>query len=176
MAILVVGSIGIDLLETPFGRAEDVLGGAASHFCAAASFYDTVDMVGVVGTDFPQAYLDYFRSRNADISGVQIVEGQTFRWGGRYHLDMNTRDTLYTELGVFADFQPTLPEGYRSAPIVFLANIHPSLQRGVLEQATGAKLTVLDSMNFWITNTREDLDDVIGKVDVLLMSDRKSTR
>jgi sugar/nucleoside kinase (ribokinase family) len=174
MAITVVGSIGIDLVETPFGRAEDILGGAASHFTAAAAFYDSVNVVGVVGTDFPQEYLDYFRSRNADISGVQIVEGQTFRWGGRYHLDMNTRDTLYTELGVFADFQPTLPEGYRSAPIVFLANIHPSLQRGVLEQATGAKLTVLDSMNFWITNTREDLDDVIGKVDVLLMSEEEA--
>ncbi len=174
MAITVVGSIGIDLVETPFGRAEDVLGGAASHFTAAASFYDQVNVVGVVGTDFPQEYLEYFRSRSADTSGIQIVEGRTFRWGGRYHLDMNTRDTLYTELGVFADFQPTLPESYRSAPIVFLANIHPSLQRGVLEQITGAKLTVLDSMNFWITSTREELDDVIGMVDVLLMSEEEA--
>jgi sugar/nucleoside kinase (ribokinase family) len=174
MAITVVGSIGIDLVETPFGRAEDILGGAASHFTAAAAFYDNVNVVGVVGTDFPQEYLDYFRSRNADISGVQVVEGHTFRWGGRYHLDMNTRDTLYTELGVFADFQPTLPEGYRSAPIVFLANIHPSLQCDVLEQTTGAKLTVLDSMNYWISSTRKELDDVIGKVDVLLMSEEEA--
>ncbi len=173
MAILVVGSIGIDLLETPFGRAEDVLGGAASHFCAAASFYDTVDMVGVVGTDFPQEYLDYFRSRGADVEGIQIVEGQTFRWGGRYHLDMNTRDTLYTELGVFADFHPTVPESYRSAPIAFLANIHPSLQNEVLEQATGAYLTVLDSMNLWISTTRQELDEVISKIDVLLMSEEE---
>ncbi len=174
MAILVVGSIGIDLLETPFGRAEDVLGGAASHFCAAASFYDTVDMVGVVGTDFPEEYLDYFRSRGADISGIQTVEGQTFRWGGRYHLDMNTRDTLYTELGVFADFHPTVPERYRSAPIAFLANIHPSLQNEVLEQATGARLKVLDSMNLWISATRPELDVVISKVDVLLMSEEEA--
>jgi sugar/nucleoside kinase (ribokinase family) len=174
MAILVVGSIGIDLLETPFGRAEDVLGGAASHFCAAASFYDTVDMIGVVGTDFPQAYLDYFRSRGADISGIQIVEGQTFRWGGRYHLDMNTRDTLYTELGVFADFHPTVPESYRSAPLLFLANIHPTLQKEVLEQITGARLSVLDSMNYWISSTRPELDEVISKVDVLLMSEEEA--
>jgi sugar/nucleoside kinase (ribokinase family) len=174
MAILVVGSIGIDLLETPFGRAEDVLGGAASHFCAAASFYDTVDMVGVVGTDFPQEYLDYFRSRSADISGIQVVEGQTFRWGGRYHLDMNTRDTLYTELGVFADFHPTVPESFRSAPIAFLANIHPALQNEVLGQATGARLTVLDSMNLWISTTRLELDEVIGKIDVLLMSEEEA--
>lgn len=174
MAITVVGSIGIDLVETPFGRAEDVLGGAASHFCAAASFYDTVQIVGVVGTDFPQEYLEYFHSRGADISGIQIVEGRTFRWGGRYHLDMNTRDTLYTELGVFADFHPALPESYRSAPILFLANIHPSLQRGVLEQATGARLTVLDSMNYWISNTRKELDEVISMVDVLLMSEEEA--
>lgn len=174
MAILVVGSIGIDLVETPFGRAEDMLGGAASHFCAAASFYDMVNMVGIVGTDFPQAHLDYFRSRGADIEGIQMVEGKTFRWGGRYHLDMNTRDTLYTELGVFADFHPTVPEHYRSAPLLFLANIHPSLQSEVLEQIAGARLTVLDSMNYWISATRQELDAVIRKVDVLLMSEEEA--
>ncbi len=174
MAILVVGSIGIDLLETPFGRAEDVLGGAASHFCAAASFYDTVKMVGVVGADFPQAYLEYFRSLGADTSGIQIMEGTTFRWGGRYHLDMNTRDTLYTELGVFADFHPTVPESYRGTPLVFLANIHPALQNEVLEQIAGARLTVLDSMNYWISSTRPELDAVISKIDVLLMSEEEA--
>jgi sugar/nucleoside kinase (ribokinase family) len=174
MAILVVGSIGIDLLETPFGRAEDVLGGAASHFCAAASFYDQVDVIGVVGTDFPQEYLDYFRSRGADIEGVQVVEGNTFRWGGRYHLDMNTRDTLYTELGVFADFRPVIPASYRSAPLLFLANIHPTLQNEVLDQASGARLRVLDSMNYWISSTRPELDQVISKVDVLLMSEEEA--
>jgi sugar/nucleoside kinase (ribokinase family) len=174
MAILVVGSIGIDLVETPFGRAEDILGGAASHFCAAASFYDTVKMVGVVGTDFPQAYLDYFRSRGAAIDGIQMVEGTTFRWGGRYHLDMNTRDTLYTELGVFADFHPVIPADYRGAPLLFLANIHPALQNEVLEQIAGARLTVLDSMNYWISSTRPELDAVIGKIDVLLMSEEEA--
>jgi sugar/nucleoside kinase (ribokinase family) len=174
MAILVVGSIGIDLVETPFGRAEDILGGAASHFCAAASFYDTVNIIGVVGTDFPQAYLDYFRSLGADIDGIQIMEGKTFRWGGRYHLDMNTRDTLYTELGVFADFHPTMPESYRSVPLVFLANIHPVLQNDVLEQANGARLTVLDSMNYWISSTRQELHEVISKIDVLLMSEEEA--
>src|SRR5579883_328235 len=173
MAILVVGSIGIDLIETPFGRAEDVLGGAASHFCAAASFYEKVNMIGVVGTDFPQEYLEYFRSR-ADTSGIQIVEGRTFRWGGRYHLDMNTRDTLYTELGVFADFHPLLPDSYRSSPILFLANIHPVLQDEVLEQMSGARLRVLDSMNYWISSTRPELDRVISKVDVLLMSEEEA--
>jgi sugar/nucleoside kinase (ribokinase family) len=174
MAILVVGSIGIDLVETPFGRAEDVLGGAASHFCAAASFYEQVNMIGVVGTDFPQEHLDYFRSRGADISGIQVVEGRTFRWGGRYHLDMNTRDTLYTELGVFADFHPAIPASYLSTPVIFLANIHPALQHEVLEQVPAARLKVLDSMNYWISSTRQELDEVISKVDVLLMSEEEA--
>ncbi|HEU5369641.1 MAG TPA: PfkB family carbohydrate kinase [Ktedonobacterales bacterium] len=174
MAILVVGSIGIDLVETPFGRAEDILGGTSSHFCAAASFYDTVQIIGVVGTDFPTEYLDYFRSRGADIDGIQMVEGKTFRWGGRYHLDMNTRDTLYTELGVFADFHPKVPEHYASAPIVFLANIHPSLQNEVLEQATGARLTVLDSMNLWISTTRQELAHIISKVDLVIMNEEEA--
>lgn len=174
MAILVVGSIGIDLIETPFGRAEDVLGGTSSHFCATASFYDTVNIIGVVGDDFPQEYLDYFSSLGADISGIQIRQGKTFRWGGRYHLDMNTRDTLYTELGVFADFHPTVPENYRSAPIAFLANIHPSLQNEVLEQATGAQLTILDTMNLWISTTRHELDEVISKVDLVIMNEEEA--
>jgi sugar/nucleoside kinase (ribokinase family) len=174
MSILVVGSVGIDLLETPFGRAEDVLGGAASHFSAAASFYDTVQMVAVVGDDFPQTHLDFFQRRGIDTTGLQVVPGKTFRWGGRYHLDMNTRDTLYTELGVFADFHPVVPENYRAAPVLFLANIHPLLQNEVLEQATGARLRVLDSMNFWISSTRPELDAVISKVDVLLMSEEEA--
>lgn len=174
MAITVVGSIGIDLVETPFGRAEDILGGTSSHFCAAASFYEQVNIIGVVGTDFPQEYLDYFRSRGADISGIQIVEGKTFRWGGRYHLDMNTRDTLYTELGVFADFHPIVPESYRSAPVVFLANIHPSLQNEVLEQVTGAKLSILDSMNLWISTTRVELENVLKKVDLVIMNEEEA--
>ena len=174
MAITVVGSIGIDLVETPFGRAEDILGGTSSHFCAAASFYEQVNIIGVVGTDFPQEYLDYFRSRGADISGIQMVEGKTFRWGGRYHLDMNTRDTLYTELGVFADFHPIVPESYRSAPVVFLANIHPSLQNEVLEQVTGAKLSILDSMNLWISTTRVELENVLKKVDLVIMNEEEA--
>lgn len=174
MAITVVGSIGIDLVETPFGRAEDILGGTSSHFCAAASFYEQVNIIGVVGTDFPQEYLDYFRSRGADISGIQMVEGKTFRWGGRYHLDMNTRDTLYTELGVFADFHPIVPESYRSAPVVFLANIHPSLQNEVLEQVTGAKLSILDSMNLWISTTRAELENVLKKVDLVIMNEEEA--
>ncbi|HEY7124959.1 MAG TPA: PfkB family carbohydrate kinase [Ktedonobacterales bacterium] len=174
MSILVVGSVGIDLLETPFGRAEDVLGGAASHFSAAASFYDTVQMIAVVGDDFPQEHLDFFQRRGIDTTGLQVVPGQTFRWGGRYHLDMNTRDTLYTELGVFADFHPVVPESFRSAPVLFLANIHPSLQNEVLEHASGARLRVLDSMNYWISSTRPELDQVISKVDVLLMSEEEA--
>lgn len=174
MAITVVGSIGIDLVETPFGRAEDILGGTSSHFCAAASFYEQVNIIGVVGTDFPQEYLDYFRSRGADINGIQMVEGKTFRWGGRYHLDMNTRDTLYTELGVFADFHPIVPESYRSAPVVFLANIHPSLQNEVLEQVTGAKLSILDSMNLWISTTRVELENVLKKVDLVIMNEEEA--
>ena len=132
LAIVVVGSVALDSVETPFRKVDDVLGGAASYFSLAAALYAPVNLVAIIGEDFPSRFLDEFRARPIDLAGVRRMPGQTFRWGGRYHLDMNARETLYTELGVFADFAPEMPAGYRQSPILFLANIHPQLQLDVL--------------------------------------------
>ena len=175
MAITVVGSVALDTLETPFGGMDNVLGGATSHFSMAASLYDTVNLVAVVGDDFPDNYLSYFKERHVDLRGLQVVPGKTFRWGGRYHLDMNTRDTLFTELGVFAGFSPALPEDYRRAPILFLANIQPQLQLDVLRQADPAvKIRALDTMNLWIETARDDLLQVMRGVDVMLIAEEEA--
>ncbi len=173
MSILVVGSVALDTVETPFARVEEVQGGAASYFSTAASLYDQVNLVAVVGSDFPTAYLDFWRSRQVNLEGLQIQEGQTFRWVGRYHLDMNARDTLDTQLGVFADFHPILPPSYLSSDLLFLANIQPELQLEVLKAAPGARLTVLDTMELWIMTARPQLTEVIRQVDVLLMSEEE---
>jgi sugar/nucleoside kinase (ribokinase family) len=173
----VVGSVALDSIETPFGRADDVLGGAASHFSLAASLYVPVELVAVIGEDFPGRYLDILRARPIDLTGVRSVPGQTFRWGGRYHLDMNTRDTLYTELGVFADFAPEVPASYHQSPILFLANIHPQLQLDVLRQTAGSgqrKLRALDTMNLWIENERDALTEVIRQVDIMLIAEEEA--
>ncbi len=173
MPILVVGSVALDTVETPFKKMDSVIGGAASHFITAASLYDRVNLVGVVGSDFPHEYLDFWRKRGVDLVGLQVKAGKTFHWSGRYHLDMNTRDTLDTQLGVFADFHPIVPDEYRQSPLVFLANIQPDLQLEVLNQVQHPRLTVLDTMELWITTTRKQLTEVIKRVDVLLMSEEE---
>lgn len=177
MAIVVVGSVALDSIETPFGRADDVLGGAASHFSLAASLYVPVELVAVVGEDFPARYLDMLRARPIDLTGVRSVPGKTFRWGGRYHLDMNTRDTLYTELGVFADFAPQVPASYLQSPVLFLANIHPQLQLDVLRQTSSSsqrQLRALDTMNLWIETERDALTEVIRQVDIMLIAEEEA--
>jgi sugar/nucleoside kinase (ribokinase family) len=176
LAITVVGSVALDTLETPFGNKDNVLGGATSYFSMAASLYDTINLVAVIGDDFPDHFLSYFKERRVDLRGLQVVPGKTFRWGGRYHLDMNTRDTLYTELGVFAGFSPKLPEDYRCADVLFLANILPQLQLDVLRQAdSGAvKLRALDTMNLWIETARDDLLQVIKGVDIVLIAEEEA--
>ena len=176
MAITIVGSVALDTVETPFGNADQVLGGAASYFAMAASLYDTINLVAVVGDDFPREHVEDFSTRRIDLSGLQRVPGKTFRWGGRYHLDMNSRDTLFTELGVFADFSPTLPDAYRGAEIVFLANILPQLQLDVLQQVdqSHVHLRALDTMNLWIDTARDDLDRVIRGVDIVLMAEEEA--
>ena len=171
--ILVVGSVALDGVETPFTRVEEVLGGAASYFSTAASIYDQVNLVAVVGSDFPREYLDFWRSRRVNLAGLQIQEGKTFRWSGRYHLDMNVRDTLDTQLGVFADFHPVVPAEYLDSQLVFLANIQPQLQMEVLEQISRTRLTVLDTMNLWIATACPELTEVMKRVDVLLMSEEE---
>jgi sugar/nucleoside kinase (ribokinase family) len=173
VSILVVGSVALDAVETPFARVEDVLGGAASYFATAASLYNRVNLVAVVGSDFPQEHLDFWRSRPINLTGLQIREGKTFRWVARYQMDMNTRNTLDTRLGVYADFHPRIPDEYRSSPLVFLANIQPELQMEVLEQVPHARLTVLDTMELWIMTERPQLTEVIKRVDILLMSEEE---
>lgn len=173
MSILVVGSVALDTVETPFKRVDEVLGGAASYFSTAASLYSQVNLVAVVGSDFPEEHLAFLRSRPINLDGLQIQEGHTFRWTGRYRLDMNSRDTLDTQLGVFADFHPVLPASYLTSDLLFLANIQPDLQMEVLQAAPRARLTVLDTMELWIVTAREQLTEVMKRVDVLLMSEEE---
>jgi sugar/nucleoside kinase (ribokinase family) len=173
VSILVVGSVALDTVETPFTRVEGVLGGAASYFSTAASLYDQVNLVAIVGSDFPQEHLDFWRSRPVNLVGLQIREGKTFHWSGRYHMDMNARDTLDTQLGVYGDFHPVIPIAYRGSNLLFLANIQPELQMEVLEQVSDARLTVLDTMELWIKSEHKQLTEVIKRVDVLMMSEEE---
>jgi sugar/nucleoside kinase (ribokinase family) len=171
--LVVVGSVALDTLETPFGRAEDALGGSATHFSLAARHFAPVGIVGVVGTDFPRAHIDLLQERGIDTSGLTVVDGKTFRWSGRYDFDLNVAHTLDTQLNVFADFQPKLPEAYRQARYLFLGNIHPTLQLQVLEQVR-PEFTALDTMNFWITGEKAALTEVISKVDAVLINEAEA--
>ncbi|TMF04003.1 MAG: sugar kinase [Chloroflexi bacterium] len=174
MTVLVIGSIALDTLETPFGRAEELLGGAGSYFSLAASVLTNVQMVGVIGADLPEEHLETLRSRGIDLGGVQRVpNGKTFRWAGRYEYDMNVAQTIDTQLNVFGDFRPNLPENYRDTEYVYLANITPRLQLEVIEQVRKPKFVGLDSMNFWIGNpeTKRDLTQVIKRVNAVFMND-----
>lgn len=172
--VLVVGSVAFDSVETPFGKVNEVLGGAASFFSFAASLFAPVKLVATVGSDFPDEYLGWFRSRKIDLSGLQRHEGgATFRWVGDYGYDLNVAHTIDTQLNVFADFKPELPESYKDAEFVYLANIMPALQLEVLKQVRKPKFVGLDSMNFWIGNpeTKAILGEVIKKVDAVFMND-----
>ena len=171
MSITVVGSVALDTVETPFGKVENALGGAATYFSTAASLYTQVQLVGVVGDDFPQQHVEFLGGRGVDLRGLQRRPGKTFHWAGRYDYDnINNAETLDTQLGLFASFDPQLPDDYRAAECVFLANIDPALQLNVLEQVRQPKLKVLDSMNFWISSNKPMLTEVIRKVDVVLMT------
>jgi len=175
MSIVVVGSVALDTVETPFGKADNALGGAAVYFSTAASLYTQVQMVGVIGDDFPQRHVDFLQARGVDLRGLQRRAGQTFHWAGRYDYEnLNNAQTLDTQLGLFATFDPQLPEDYRTAECVFLANIDPALQLKVLEQVRRPKLKVLDSMNFWISSNKAALTEVIRKVDVVLMNESEA--
>jgi len=174
MPVLVIGSIALDSLETPFGKVEDVLGGAGSYFSLAASVLTPVRLVGVIGADLPERYVDLLGSRGVDLQGLQRVNnGKTFRWAGRYEYDMNVAHTLDTQLNVFGDFQPQLPPSYRDTDYVYLANITPRLQLDVLDQVERPRFVGLDSMNFWIGNpeTKRDLTEVIKRVNAVFMND-----
>ncbi|ALC15978.1 sugar kinase [Desulfuromonas soudanensis] len=171
MSILVVGSVAFDSVETPFGRVEDVLGGSGTYFSTSASFFTDVSLVAVVGEDFPAEHLDFLRSRNVDLSGLQTAPGQTFRWKGRYGYDLNEAQTLDTQLNVFETFKPDLPAACRQAEYVFLGNIDPELQLEVLKQVEKPKLVACDTMNFWIEGKREALLATLRHVDILLINE-----
>jgi len=175
--LVIVGTVAFDAIETPFGKTDKILGGAATFIGLAASQFNVdAAVVSVVGGDFPQEYLDLLSNKNIDVSGVEIVkEGKTFFWSGKYHNDMNTRDTLVTELNVLADFKPVVPQDYRDSEIVMLGNLHPLVQMGVLEQMEKKpKLVILDTMNFWMDCALEDLLAVIKKVDVITINDEEA--
>ncbi len=174
--LLIVGTVAFDAIETPFGKTDKILGGAATYIGLSASQFNIESaVVSVVGEDFPQEYLDLLKARNIDISGTEIVKGgKTFFWSGKYHNDLNSRDTLDTQLNVLADFQPVVPEDFKSPDIVMLGNLHPLVQLSVLEQLERPKLVVLDTMNFWMDNTWDDLMKVIEKVDALTINDEEA--
>nr|WP_309759654.1 PfkB family carbohydrate kinase [Flavobacterium sp.] len=175
--LLIVGTVAFDAIETPFGKTDKILGGAATYIGLSASFFNVQSaIVSVVGDDFPQEYLDLLTSRNIDISGLEVVQGgKTFFWSGRYHNDLNSRDTLDTQLNVLADFQPKVPQGYKNAEIVMLGNLHPLVQSSVLDQMeTQPKLVVLDTMNFWMDCALPELMDVIKRVDVITINDEEA--
>jgi sugar/nucleoside kinase (ribokinase family) len=174
MSILVVGSVAFDSVETPFGKAEKVLGGSASFFSVAASFFVPVNLVGVVGNDFGDKERAAFAGRDIDLAGLEQADGLTFHWGGKYSFDLNSRDTLFTDLNVFQSFQPKIPAAYRQSKQVFLGNIDPELQRGVLDQVERPELVACDTMNFWIDGRLEELKKTLARVDVLLINDAEA--
>jgi sugar/nucleoside kinase (ribokinase family) len=174
MSILVVGSVALDHVETPFGSVKDALGGSSIYFAAAASYFAPVRIVGVVGDDFPYSQLDFLKKRSVDFQGLETQPGKTFRWGGRYDFDLNSRTTLFTDLNVFEKFKPVIPESYRDSEFVFLGNIAPDLQLDILNQIHSPKLVALDTMNYWIEGSLSDLCKTLRKVQVLLLNDSEA--
>jgi sugar/nucleoside kinase (ribokinase family) len=171
MSVLVVGSVALDSVETPFGRADNVIGGSGTFFAASASHLTPVQLVGVVGDDYPMAELEPLRRRGVDMAGVERVAGESFRWRGRYRHDLNSAETLETRLGVFSHFSPKIPDQFRRAPFVFLANIDPRLQLDVLQQVEKPTLVACDTMNFWIESRRPDILALIEHVDLITLND-----
>ena len=175
--LLIVGTVAFDAIETPFGKTDKILGGSAPYIGLSASQFNVESaIVSVVGGDFPEDHLDLLRNHNIDISAIEIIPtGKTFFWSGRYHNDMNTRDTLSTELNVLSDFQPVVPADYKDASVVVLGNLHPLVQSSVLDQITNDDaLVILDTMNFWMDNTLEDLMEVIKRVDIITINDEEA--
>ncbi|MBI3117930.1 MAG: sugar kinase [Candidatus Hydrogenedentes bacterium] len=173
MSITVVGSVALDTVETPAGKNTEGLGGAAVYFSLAAQHFAPVHLVGVIGEDFPDQHVRMLGAKNINLAGLERAPGRTFRWTGRYHEDVNERDTLDTQLNVFEHFHPKVPEAARKAPFLFLGNIHPSLQMEVLEQ-TSHRFVALDTMNLWINITPDDLRDVLKRVDAVVLNDQEA--
>ena len=173
MSMLIVGTVATDDIVTPFAAVEGVLGGSAVYAATAGSLYVPVQIVGVIGVDFPDEYMAFLKQRQFDLAGLEVQEGKTFHWAGKYHFDMNTRDTLATHLNVLATFNPTLPAAYRETPYVFLANVDPLIQLHALDQMDDPALTILDTMNYWIETQRDDLTAVIRRSDLVMINDEE---
>lgn len=171
MSALVVGSVALDTVITPFGRVDEALGGSASFFSVAARLFTPVNLVAVVGEDFPEKHIAMFKARGIDTAGLTVAPGRTFRWSGEYSFDLNSRETLDTQLNVFADFDPVIPEAYRQPRFLFLANIDPGLQRRVLDQVDRPEMVLMDTMNFWIERSRESLLETLRRVDLVFLND-----
>ncbi|MBI2320701.1 MAG: sugar kinase, partial [Chloroflexi bacterium] len=174
MSILVVGSVALDTVETPFGRVEEALGGSAVYFSLAARLYAPVRLVAVVGEDFPAEHVALLHQHGVDVAGLERAAGPTFRWSGRYDFDLNSAETLDTQLNVFASFHPKMPPAYGDSEFLFMANIDPDLQREVLQQVPDTKLRALDTMNFWITSKPEQLASAMSLVDIVLMNEAEA--
>lgn len=174
MSLLVVGSVAIDSVETPFGKKEEVLGGSATYFSISASFFTKVRLVAVIGRDFPDRYIRLLKKRDISLEGLQVSKGKTFRWKGKYEYDLNTANTIYTKLNVFRDFSPKIPDAYKRVPYLFLANIDPELQLNVLKNVYSPRLVACDSMNFWIVNKPHALKKLLKKVDVFIINDSEA--
>ena len=175
--LLIVGTVAFDAIESPFGKTDKILGGAATFIALAASHFKTKSaIVSVVGDDFPDKYLDMFTSRNIDINSIDVVQGgKTFFWSGKYHNDLNSRDTLSTELNVLADFEPVVPSGFKDAEVVMLGNLHPDIQSAVIDQMEQRpRLIVMDTMNYWMNHTWNELESVIKRIDVLTINDEEA--
>lgn len=175
MSLLVVGSLALDTVATPFDKISDALGGSATYISLAASYFSgPVCLVGIVGDDFPQNYIKLLEEHNVDTDGLQVVKGKTFRWSGKYHYDLNVRDTLLTELNVFEKFDPLIPEKFRRSRFVCLGNIDPSLQLKVLNQMANPHFVVCDTMNYWIEGKKDELLEVLKRVNVLIINDSEA--
>lgn len=174
MSLLVVGSIALDSVSTPFGETADALGGSAVYFSVAGSLLHPVQVVGVIGTDYPMAELERWSDRGVDWSAVEQADGESFRWKGKYSYDLQNRETLETRLGVFAQFQPKIADNLRDARFVFLGNIDPELQLGVLDQVRRPELVACDTMNYWIQSKRDALMDLLGRIDILMVNDSEA--
>lgn len=174
MSVLVVGSIALDTVKTPFEEHADLLGGSASYAAVGVSFFSPASMVGIVGDDFPRAHVDFFQSRKIDMAGLQTVAGKTFRWSGEYMLDMNVRETRSVALNVFEHFNPVLPSSYKGASFVLLANIGPNLQNHVLDQMERPKFVIADTMDLWINIALDELKRLLKRVDMLILNDSEA--
>lgn len=174
MKLLVVGSVALDSVKTPFGEVNEALGGSATYFSTSASYFADVSLVAVVGEDFPENHINFLKMRKIDVKGLERAKGRTFRWQGQYGYDLNEAHTLATELNVFQDFKPKIPQDYKNADVVFLANIDPDLQRDVLMQVKNPKIVAADTMNFWIEGKRQSLIETLRSVDILIINDSEA--